>query len=506
MAQRWWIAAGAAFWIAAVAVIAPLAVAAIDQDRPPLWDMAKNGRQAAQISLDLRRLDLVSLLFDLNRHDPWPFTYSLLLQPVLLAAGPSLSSATVAQAWLFTLLPLAVLWAARQVDRSRTGLAAAAPAAFLTITSPLLRLQGVLLLREVAGALLTLVALALYLRARRLRSAWAWRCSCLSALALLFTKYNYGLLVLAAAVVDQRLRGEPPPPRRVLLQTLVVPLALWFVIPRPAHLRGFFDFLGNRSSDLGLGAGLVFYPRSFATEYVSGHGLVGTAILALAVAGAALLWRRGEPAARSLALLAVLGAGLAVLHPYKQARFLATVVPLLLLLAGFAVARVARRPALQALAAALLCLPASGAARDGPHLVEMYRWHSADGRLREALEFVRSAAPASGRFTTVGGFNELSPDSIAWAVITTPGSRAEPQPPLPRGDLDLRLRRRDLDWMVTVQVEDGSPFAASDDFRAHTAWQQPLLAELAQRGWRTVQSRRIDELAIEIEIRRRDGV
>lgn len=508
---RWWTLAGAAVWIIALLAVAPLVDDVLAQGRPPLWDMAKNGRQAAQLALDLRHLDLLGFVLDLNRHDPWPFAYSLLLLPVLLVAGPSLAAATAAQAALFTLLPVALLWAGREVDPSARGLMAAIPAALLTATSPLLRLHGLLLMREVPGALLTLAALALYLRARRLGTGAAWRWAGSAGLALMLVKYNYGLLVLGTAFLDQKLlRREPlsAPARRALFATLALPLACWFVIPRPAHLRGLFDFLENRSSGLGWREGLEFYPRLFATEYVSAAWWAGALLLALATLGAVLLARRGDGAARSLALLTTLGFALAALHPYKEPRFLATVAPLLLLLGASAAMRLARRAALQVAAALVLCLPALGARDDTARLHAAYRQHSADPRLAQVLEFIRSTAPDAGRFTTLGGFNELSPDLVAWTVVARPQSRAEVQAPLPRGELDESLARRRLDWMVTVRVAATSPFALSDDFRAHTAWQQARLGELEARGWHVGSAgaaRRFDDLGLEVGISRRDG-
>jgi hypothetical protein len=180
-----------------------------DQPRLPLWDMAGHGwggvelLQALSQGRPLRFLDL------LNRQDKWPFGYSLLLLPFLAAGGSTFAAATLLSTVLFVLVPLLLLWAAWEVDRGPAGFWAGLLGAGLFLASPLLRVFGILIMREMAGIAFSLLAFCLYLRARRLGTAWAWRLAGLASLALFLVKYNYALIWWACVLANEILRRTP---------------------------------------------------------------------------------------------------------------------------------------------------------------------------------------------------------------------------------------------------------------------------------------------------------
>ena len=143
-------------------------------------------------------------------------------------------------------------------------------------------------------------------------------------------------------------RGSPER-TRLLLQSVALPLAVWFTIPWPNRVRELFGFLANRDSGVPLWkpAALLFYPRALAADY-SPAPWAGW--LALGLALALFFDRRG--AGERLAWLAfVVSFGATVLHRYRDSRFLFTVCPLLWLcaaralvgLAGAAFDRLPRR-------------------------------------------------------------------------------------------------------------------------------------------------------------------
>lgn len=192
----------------------------LENTRVPLWDMAGHGwggvelLRAASGGHPLRFLDL------LNRQDKWPFGYSLLLMPFLAAGDWSFASATLLSAVLFALVPLLMLWVAREVDPGPAGLWGGLIAAALFLASPLLRVFGVLVMREMAGAFFSLLALGFYLRARRLGTPWAWRLAGLATLALFLIKYNYALLWVAAVLANEVWRMTPERRRGLLRQAM----------------------------------------------------------------------------------------------------------------------------------------------------------------------------------------------------------------------------------------------------------------------------------------------
>ncbi len=395
-----------AFVLAALAVLAVSAWEAaaiyriyLANPRVPLWDMAGHGWGGVEL---LRVLGQPLHFLDLlNRQDKWPFGYSLLLMPFLAAGGWSFASATLLSAVLFALVPVLLLRVARELDDGPAGLWGGLIAAALFLTSPLLRVFGVLIMREMAGAFFTLLALALYLRARRLGTPWAWRLAGLATLALFLVKYNYALVWVAAVLVNE-IWGMTPERRREL--------ARW-----PLRHRLFAAYLGllilaalfGVNPGVGVYAGLVIgavlltvrwrrdpeafrarwralpvearaalatfaipvwiwwlsprpiHPkeaiaflrnRSAGPPLLSGESLgyyfrsliddySAVPVLGVLVILGVLLSLLWLKPFRPLALAALLGLGLATFHPYKEPRFLAVTAPFLMLLAAMAFSR-----------------------------------------------------------------------------------------------------------------------------------------------------------------------
>jgi hypothetical protein len=184
------------------------------QDRLPLWDMAGNAWGGIELHQALRQGRPLHFLGLLNAQDKWPFGFSLLLLPFLAAGGDGFAAATLLPAALFALIPLLLLWAAREVDPGMGW--SGVLAALLFLACPLARLFAVLIMREEAGMFFSLLACCAYLRARRLGRKRDWRLAGLAGLALFLIKYNYALIWGAAAAADSYLRL--PPERRAALR------------------------------------------------------------------------------------------------------------------------------------------------------------------------------------------------------------------------------------------------------------------------------------------------
>lgn len=218
------------------AVVAVLAVAAYEavslyhfylgQSRIPLWDMAGHGWGGGELLRALSNGNLLQFLDLLNRQDKWPFGYSLLLLPFLAAGGSTFASATLLSIVFFFLTPLALLWVAWEVEDGPTGLWGGLIAAALFLASPLLRVFGILIMREMAGAFFSLLALGFYVRARRLGTPWAWRLAGLATLALFLIKYNYALVWVLAVLINE-VWGMGPERRRELARRIVEILRPW---------------------------------------------------------------------------------------------------------------------------------------------------------------------------------------------------------------------------------------------------------------------------------------
>lgn len=206
----------------------PLYLFYLGNERTPMWDMAGNGYGGVELLQALSEGRLLRFLQLLNAQDKWPFGYSLLLLPFLAAGGSTFASATLLNVVLFAAIPPLLVWVAHEAGELWGGLVAAG----LFLASPLHRVLGIVVMRELAGVAFTLLAMGFYLRARRISTLRAWRLAGLSTLALFLIKYNYALIWGVCVAVDQLL-GLPRERRLELLRRLR--RLLW---PWPGASRG----------------------------------------------------------------------------------------------------------------------------------------------------------------------------------------------------------------------------------------------------------------------------
>ncbi|HEX5718239.1 MAG TPA: hypothetical protein VF179_18910 [Thermoanaerobaculia bacterium] len=215
----------------AVDVAKPLYLHYQVNERLPMWDMAGNGYGGVELLQPLSEGRVFRFLQRLNAQDKWPFGYSLLLLPFLAWGGSTFASATLLSVVLFAATPPLLVWAGHEADR-KSGLWGGLVAAGLFLASPLHRVLAIVVMRELAGVVFTLLALGLYLRARRIDTLWAWRLAGLASLALFLIKVNYALIWGLCVAVDQFL--ALPRERRLEMMGKIRRL-LW---PWPGATRG----------------------------------------------------------------------------------------------------------------------------------------------------------------------------------------------------------------------------------------------------------------------------
>jgi len=152
--------------------------------------------------------------------------------------------------------------------------------------------------------------------------------------------YGFYLIALAWAALRLRRAGGIPAMasrlsqrHRVLIATIVLPIAAWFLIPSPNRFGTFFGFVVNRETAqpfFSLDRWLE-YPRAFAHDY-SPAPWIGWIVLGIALVPPLRPARRDPRALVYLAMWVGLFATAA--HHYHQPRFLFTVAPLVWLLAA----------------------------------------------------------------------------------------------------------------------------------------------------------------------------
>jgi hypothetical protein len=285
---------------------------------------------------------------------------------------------------------------------------------------------------------------------------------------------------------------------RVLLWTAGVPIAIWLLLP--PHLRGFVDFVENRSAGPPIASleGLLFYPRVFVVEYHAARWL-GTVAGLLALG--AIVRRRETPAPRTT-LLAVLIALLALtLHPYKEPRFLLIAAPVLWLAAAWNAATLAEAALAKlrvpragssgglAIAAAIAVLGLLAAAPSpSPSLRASFSRYTVGADARPMLDHVVDVA-ARRPTLVLGTWNQASPALIEWRFLQLRAAQGDhvaaaiPEWVVPsrRGGSAERILSR-LDQAHAperiVMLEVDPPTAPSPEwaaaFAAETAWLEPV--------------------------------
>lgn len=329
------------------------------------------------------------------------------------------------------------------------------------------------------------------------------------------------LVVVAVEAVRRARRGELalrrrlaalPIRARAIVETVALPIGVWWLCPYPNHPPTVFTyFLSRTGGSERAPLDVLHYVKSFPYDYAA-RPEIGWPVLALAAAGLALaavrLWpgrRSGdEPAGRRfLPLTAAVFFALASLHPHKEIRYVALAIPLLMLTAAVAAGRavLGERPGRARLAAglaavglALAAVATAGAPSlgpDNPWLAANFPLYSGPPALVPALDHLAAAVGPGGRVGVAGTFDELSVDLVRWRLVQRWGVRAPEVVALPRRfDSGLpwaerrdRLERwiagRGLDRVLALELRPDSAFARRDDY-AHNAWQRAAVEVLAR--------------------------
>lgn len=293
-------------------------------------------------------------------------------------------------------------------------------------------------------------------------------------------------------------RSLAPAPR-ALMETIVLPIWIWFLSPHPIHPKNIYAFLRNRSTGPPLYSleSIGYYLKTMTTHYAP-EAAVGVAVIVLALAGS---WR-----SRLVALLAGLGWLLATLHPYKEPRFFATTAPFFFLLAGIGLAAVFAR--WRTAAAAVVCCAAllglvSKAHGLGERLRHDYLLYSADPRYADPLELLQRKAAGRERIALIGTFNEFSDNLVRWSLAQKRIELARPLQRPAAGEVPRQLaqwlEREEPRRILAVRLLPRSPLFQGPDFQRYNAWQLEALKILqADPRWQETRARRFRELDLEI--------
>ena len=242
----------------------------------------------------------------------------------------------------------------------------------------------------------------------------------------------WGLVRLGRAGGLGSVMRRMSPRHAIGIGTVVIPLAIWFLIPYPNRVRALVGFTVNRDSGIPLLSweALTFYPLTFVRDY-SPTPLTGWIVWALALLPSQLLPEqqrsRGDPSRRLLLLALWVGLIATAVHHYRQPRFLFTTALLVWLSAArnavalleAALARVSPpariRETTWALGlVALLAWGAMGAPAARHTLAQHLAFNSPplfEPVLDRVIEHVEQAG---GPCVLLGYANEMSPALLRW--------------------------------------------------------------------------------------------
>jgi hypothetical protein len=317
---------------------------------------------------------------------------------------------------------------------------------------------------------------------------------------------------------------------RAAVETVALPVAVWWLSPHPIHPKTVYAFFRNSGGGSERAPwDVVFYLRSYLADYVPHPGW-GVALLGLAVLAGVLALRREGPL-RVLALLALVGLVLVSIHPHKEVRYAATALPLVTLLGALGLGRLifGRGPRTgvggrgRLIAGSLLGLGIVGAAvltgllgetgeRLDHRLAGEYALYTGDPRVAPWLEPLAERVGPKGRLGVVGVVDELSADLVRWALAREHGAdaprvdelRKRFDPGAPREEWWPRVERwletEALDRVLVLRLDPDSPWARRDDYRLHNAWQAAAAEALAETYPPRGEPVRAPEIGLEAEV------
>lgn len=213
---------GLLFVLVLLAIVPPLVEVARHaglSETLPQWDMAKYGLAGLELADAVRNFEIHRFLARTSEMSSWPPAFPLLEVPLFLLFGAEYRVPRLLVCGLFLATLLVAVWTGTQLD-DRVGFATGLLLAGLLAGSPLYQAFAALVMLEIPGALLLLLAMGSYFRALRHGTAGWWRATAIASMALFFCKYNYGLMWLFPLLVSEAWRrlGTWPRLREVLLR------------------------------------------------------------------------------------------------------------------------------------------------------------------------------------------------------------------------------------------------------------------------------------------------
>lgn len=435
--------AGWALWapVAAAALVVGVVAANVSGTIPFDSDEANHANLALRQYQDLRDGLFTDFLRHSYRTGQFPFLHGWTLLPWFALLGATEFAARVAQCAAFVVGAAACGWAAFRASGGDRR--AAAVAAGLFAGSPLLSTLSGLCMLETPGAAATAVTLAVFAEAcaRSGRAGLLLHAAAgAAALATWFIKLNYGLWIIPALAVGHLVRWLRAEDRRAALRdaavcggVIVVWLGLWY--SSESQRAAFAGFLHNPSQAVSVERDEPSFalPGFSASNFLAYFGLVSSEFHAHWALGALVLvafaWalrhapRNPALAAAAACLLwtwAVLSMGF---REYAMARFIASALPALWIVAACGAADALRRvPAREAALAGGAALAVLLGAQVGALPRAMASEYEVGDEFAPVFTWLEGAVPPRASVLAVGYTDHTSARTLEWRLGSRPGT------------------------------------------------------------------------------------
>lgn len=489
--------------ISSLGSLAALQIIRTYSEYPPDFDEAVHLLPALQIANDVRSLcvaDLLNHTYTQDQIAAYPFLNSWLLAPFFLLWKPDIVVARAAGLVYLGASAIVAFGLGRELlPHARLSWLSGLVSGLAVLASMPLWAYASLAYLEAVGLLVTLVGLLCYVKAGadETRPAWLIVAS-LSAAGALFTKYSFGVFVIGAMVLTEAssvLATRQPPSRKRLL-CLAGPCALliliWFADPN--KLYRFLVYSQSQQGQLPFWSAdsLLYYPKNLIRYYTAGPL---SAMLMLAGLMTSLrAWR--EHGLRVVLVYLMFSLIALVWVPQKAGRFLYTVAPAALVLAGPPAARVVewltKRERQHRLQLAWVVLIGGLLVIEAQAIVRRFSYYEAAIQVnyasspdtQRAYRFLADHTLAKGiRLHILDGWHLFDSHALEWEYYTAAASplatfddrlvtvSLAPEPTDANlNALTLALKQQGVRALVSI---DGSPAGS------YTGWQviEPLLAK-----------------------------
>lgn len=268
-----------------------------------------------------------------------------------------------------------------------------------------------------------------------------------------------------------------------LILFIVIPILIWFLIPD--NLEAFFSFARARPADvqrqgiktLSL-ANLICYPKIILNYYCLSPPVFIFIIIFYIFS--LLTFKKESKAIKTMHLYFLISFGLMILHPYKEARFIFVILPVLWVISVAKAVNFIIYPKLKRFVIPIfICGLIAYSPKFYSSAKNFYQnrliprtmiWFHPSPDLAPVIDCIVSETRTPYNVAIQGTFNELSPYLLRWNIFNAgSGKHREILFDLREEEILEKLKRYEVKKLISIKVSPASPFY-SPDYVNYNVW------------------------------------